>query len=65
MDETLHFLAQHGTVVLFAAVLAEQIGLPLPAVPFLIAAGTLVGTGQMTLGVAVLAFEAMLLKNES
>ncbi|HEX9154836.1 MAG TPA: VTT domain-containing protein [Nitrospira sp.] len=53
MDETLHFLAQHGTVVLFAAVLAEQIGLPLPAVPFLIAAGALVGTGQMTLGMAV------------
>src|SRR5512147_2368495 len=53
MDETVHFLAQHGTVVLFAAVLAEQIGLPLPAVPFLIAAGALAGTGQMTLGMAV------------
>lgn len=53
MDDTIHFLTQHGTFVLFAAVLAEQIGLPVPAVPFLIAAGALVGTGQMALGVAV------------
>jgi membrane protein DedA with SNARE-associated domain/rhodanese-related sulfurtransferase len=53
MNEALHFLAQHGTLVLFAAVFAEQIGLPLPAVPFLIAAGALVGTGQMALGMAV------------
>ena len=53
MNETIDFLAQHGTLVLFAAVLVEQIGLPLPAVPFLIAAGALVGTGQMTLGMAV------------
>ena len=53
MNETIDFLAQQGTLVLFAAVLVEQIGLPLPAVPFLIAAGALVGTGQMTLGMAV------------
>jgi len=53
MNETLEFLTQHGTVVLCAAVFAEQIGLPLPAVPFLIAAGAMVGTGQMTLGMAV------------
>src|SRR5690348_16183500 len=55
MNEALHFLTQHGTIVLFAAVFAEQIGLPLPAVPFLIAAGALVGTGQMSLSMAVLA----------
>jgi membrane protein DedA with SNARE-associated domain/rhodanese-related sulfurtransferase len=53
MSETIEFLAHHGTLVLFVAVLAEQIGLPLPAVPFLIAAGALVGTGQMSLSVAV------------
>ena len=53
MNETIEFLAQHGTVVLAAAVFAEQIGLPLPAMPFLIAAGALVGAGQMTLGMAV------------
>jgi len=53
MNETLHFLTQHGTIVLFVAVFAEQIGLPVPALLFLIAAGALVGTGQMALGVAV------------
>jgi len=62
MNETMHFLTEHGTLVLFAAVFAEQVGLPLPAVPFLIAAGALVGTGQMSLSVAVAAavFAALL-----
>jgi membrane protein DedA with SNARE-associated domain/rhodanese-related sulfurtransferase len=62
MSETIEFLAQHGTLVLFAVVLAEQIGLPLPAAPFLIAAGALVGTGQMSLSIAVVAavFAALL-----
>lgn len=53
MNETLEFLTQHGTLVLCAAVFAEQIGLPLPAIPFLIAAGAMVGNGQMALGMAV------------
>ena len=53
MTETLQFLTQHGTIVLFVAVFAEQIGLPVPALLFLIAAGALVGTSQMTLSVAV------------
>lgn len=53
MNETIEFLTQHGAAVLAAAVFAEQIGLPLPAMPFLIAAGALVGAGQMTLGMAV------------
>jgi membrane protein DedA with SNARE-associated domain/rhodanese-related sulfurtransferase len=53
MNETLLFMTQHGAVVLFVVVLMEQIGLPVPALLFLIAAGTLVGTGQMAVGVAV------------
>lgn len=53
MNETLEFLTQHGLLVLGAAVFAEQIGLPLPAIPFLIAAGAMIGNGQMTLGMAV------------
>ncbi len=53
MDETLHFLTQHGAVVLFVVVFMEQIGLPIPALLFLIAAGASVGNGQMALGVAV------------
>jgi membrane protein DedA with SNARE-associated domain/rhodanese-related sulfurtransferase len=55
MNETLDFLTQHGSLVLAAAVFAEQIGLPLPALPFLIAAGALAGTGQMALGTALVA----------
>ena len=53
MNETVEFLSQHGALLLGAAVFAEQIGLPLPALPFLIAAGALVGSGQMALGLAV------------
>lgn len=53
MNETLHFLTQHGYFLLFVVVLAEQIGLPVPALLFLIAAGALVGTGQMAFGAAV------------
>jgi len=53
MNETIQFLTQHGTLVLFAAVFAEQIGFPLPAVPFLIAAGALAGAGEMPLSLAL------------
>jgi len=47
MNEALEFLARYGAVVLFAAVLVEQIGLPLPAAPWLLAAGALAGAGKM------------------
>ena len=53
MDTMVQFLTQHGTIMLFLFVLAEQIGLPIPALPMLIAAGALVGTGQMNFAVAV------------
>jgi membrane protein DedA with SNARE-associated domain len=53
MNEAIQFLTQHGAFVLFAVVLAEQIGLPFPALPFLIAAGALIGAGQMDFGMAV------------
>ena len=47
MNETLDFLVRHGVTVLFAAVFVEQMGVPLPAIPWLLAAGALAGTGQM------------------
>lgn len=53
MDEVTQFLVQHGALVLFVAVFAEQIGLPIPAIPVLLAAGALAGTGRMDLGAAV------------
>src|SRR5260221_128844 len=47
MNETLEFLVRHGAAVLFAAVFVEQMGVPLPAAPWLLAAGALIGTGKM------------------
>src|SRR6266702_1592647 len=53
MNETLEFLVRHGTAVLFAAVFVEQMGLPLPAAPWLLAAGALAGTSKMNWFVAL------------
>jgi membrane protein DedA with SNARE-associated domain/rhodanese-related sulfurtransferase len=53
VNEVIDFLVRHGGVVLFATVLAEQVGLPIPAVPVLLAAGALAGAGKMNLGMAV------------
>ncbi|MFI5339306.1 MAG: VTT domain-containing protein [Candidatus Methylomirabilales bacterium] len=59
MESTIQFLIHHGYAVLFVWVLLEQGGLPLPAVPFLLAAGALAATGRMNLalilGTAVIA----------
>jgi membrane protein DedA with SNARE-associated domain len=48
MADTLQFLVKHGYVVLFAAVLAQQLGLPLPSTPFIVAAGALARSGQLS-----------------
>lgn len=53
MSETVQFLLRHGDLVLFGVVFVEQIGAPLPAIPFLLAAGALAGIGRMTLAAAV------------
>jgi len=53
MDDMTQFLVRHGGLVLFAAVFAEQAGLPIPAVPVLLAAGALAGTGKMSLAMAI------------
>ena len=47
MAETLAFLEHHGLLVLFLVTLADQLGLPLPSGPMLVAAGALVGLGRM------------------
>lgn len=49
MNETLGFLLRHGYSVLFAWVLVEQLGLPVPSVPLLLAAGALAGRGRLSL----------------
>jgi membrane protein DedA with SNARE-associated domain len=53
MNETLEFLVRNGTAVLFVVVFIEQIGVPLPATPWLLAAGALAGAGRMNWFVAL------------
>src|SRR5262249_57067192 len=50
-------LLQYGYLLLFAFVVAEQSGLPVPAVPVLLGVGALTGTGRMSM---TLAFAAAL-----
>ena len=53
MHELLRFLSHYGYVVVFAWVLAEQLGLPVPATPLLLAAGALAGHGSFHLASAL------------
>ena len=53
MSETLDVLTQYGNLVLFVLVLAEQIGLPIPAVPVLLGVGALIGAGRMSPALAL------------
>lgn len=53
MNSTVEFLVRHGYSLLFVWVLAEQLGLPLPSAPILLAAGALAGTHRMNLTTAV------------
>jgi membrane protein DedA with SNARE-associated domain/rhodanese-related sulfurtransferase len=46
MQEALDFLLNHIELVVFFTVLAEQVGLPIPAIPVLLAAGAVAGDGQ-------------------
>src|SRR6266853_6349107 len=48
MHKTLEFLLHHGHAVLLAWVFVEQIGLPLPSLPILLAAGALAGSGRFS-----------------
>ena len=53
MHGTLEFLLHHGYVVLLAWVFLEQIGLPVPSIPILLAAGALAGAHHMNLVAAL------------
>ncbi len=54
MESTIGALARYGYLVVFGSVLAEQIGIPIPAIPFLLAAGGLAGTGRLSLAMLLL-----------
>jgi len=50
---TVEFLARYGYLLLFGARLADQLGLPIPAAPVVLAAGALARTGQMRLDLVI------------
>lgn len=62
MNEVVQFVIQHGYGVLFGWVLAEQLGLPIPSMPILLAAGAVAGTRQLyfSLAMAVSVVAAMI-----
>ena len=53
MNVFLQFVIKHGYPIVFAAVFARQIGLPVPAPAFLIAAGALAAEGKFALAAAL------------
>ncbi len=54
MNDALEILKANGYPMLFLAVLVDQLGLPLPSIPILLAAGALVGLGHLALGPVLL-----------
>ena len=59
MTEAVDFVQRHAHVLLFVWIFIDQIGVPIPAVPLLLAAGALAGAGKAslvtTVGLAVMA----------
>jgi membrane protein DedA with SNARE-associated domain len=53
VDDTFGFLARNGTAALIAIVFANQLGLPIPADPFLLVAGAYCAKGRLNLPVAL------------
>ncbi len=49
------FLIRHGLPLIFAVVFVEQLGLPIPALPFLLAGGALAAAGKFSLWLGLLA----------
>jgi membrane protein DedA with SNARE-associated domain len=54
MHTTIEFLSRHGYLVLVTWVFAEQVGLPIPSIPILLAAGALAGAGRLSLPASLL-----------
>ncbi|MDP9146475.1 MAG: DedA family protein, partial [Acidobacteriota bacterium] len=55
MANVLDFLARHGYALILGWVFVEQLGLPIPSIPLLLAAGALAGTGRMNIFYALAA----------
>lgn len=62
MTHAAQYLLTHGALVLFAWVLVQQIGVPIPTAPLLIYVGTLASTGRISFACSLAAaFSASLL----
>jgi membrane protein DedA with SNARE-associated domain len=55
MEATLEFFLRHGVALVFVYVFADQIGVPLPAVPALLTVGALAGAGKMSFALTLVA----------
>lgn len=53
MNEATQFLIRHGYSILFIWVLLEKLGVPIPVVPALLAAGTLAGLGKLNFALVI------------
>jgi membrane protein DedA with SNARE-associated domain len=53
MSDQVQVLLHYGYLLLFVVVLAEQVGLPIPAVPVLLGIGALAGAGRMSLAIVL------------
>ncbi len=53
MKASLDFLVRHGYLVLFIWVFLEQLGMPVPSIPLLLAAGALAGARRLSLGTSL------------
>lgn len=53
MKEVLQFVLRHGYWLLFGSVFVEQVGLPFPSVPALLAMGALCGLGYFSFAVSL------------
>jgi membrane protein DedA with SNARE-associated domain len=62
VNDLVDFVVRHSEALIFFYVFADQLGIPLPAVPALLAMGALAAVGKINFGVAVLlSFVASLL----
>lgn len=62
--ESLHLVEQYGLIILPAVAVAEQIGIPLPAAPILLAVGALAAHGRVNIVLALLALSVVALATD-
>ena len=53
MTDILDFVVRHGEILIFLYVFADQVGIPVPAVPGLLAMGALAAAGKINLALAL------------